>query len=333
MSLTYLNSLQQSLHAIMDQDARVQILGEDIVDPYGGAFKVTHGLSTKHPTRVLSTPISEGAITGVAVGMALRGLLPVVEIMFGDFLTLCMDQLVNHAAKFRGMFNNAVNVPMVLRTPMGGGRGYGPTHSQSLEKLILGTPGLAVVAPSHFHDPGSVLAHSVLKEIVPVVFLEHKLLYPQRLYSGANAQMVTEIDGYPTAIVRNYTSGYPDVSLLIYGGVSRFAEALLTTLAKEEINLDIIIPSSLQPVPWETITQTVAASGRVVLAEESTAHFNWGSEIAAGLNERLWRKLKAPPLRITSDSTIIPTSASMEQDMLINVQKIQQTICEALSWE
>ncbi|MEW6094710.1 MAG: alpha-ketoacid dehydrogenase subunit beta, partial [Chloroflexota bacterium] len=145
MAKTVLDSLNSALHHATDTDPRVYILGEDILDPYGGAFKVTRGLSTKFPDRVLTTPISEAGIVGVSSGMALRGLRPVAEIMFGDFVTLAADQLVNHASKFRWMYNDNVRVPMVVRAPMGGRRGYGPTHSQSLEKLFLGVPGLKVV--------------------------------------------------------------------------------------------------------------------------------------------------------------------------------------------
>ncbi len=140
---TVLASLNSALRQALTQDERVLLLGEDILDPYGGAFKVTRGLSEAFPERVLTTPISEAGFTGVATGMALRGLRPVVEIMFGDFVTLIADQLINHAAKFRWMYNDQVSVPLVVRTPMGGRRGYGPTHSQTLEKLFLGVPGLA----------------------------------------------------------------------------------------------------------------------------------------------------------------------------------------------
>ena len=143
---TVLDALNAALHRACAADERVIILGEDVLDPYGGAFKVTRGLSTTYPERVLTTPISEAGIVGVAAGMALRGLRPVVEIMFGDFITLAADQLINHAAKFRWMYNDQVRVPMVIRTPMGGRRGYGPTHSQTLEKLFLGVPGLILEA-------------------------------------------------------------------------------------------------------------------------------------------------------------------------------------------
>ena len=129
---TVLETLNASLHDAMTKDERVYIMGEDILDPYGGAFKVTKGLSTSFPERVITTPISEAGIVGVAAGMALRGLRPIVEIMFGDFFTLIADQLINHIAKFRWMYKDQVNVPIVIRAPMGGRRGYGPTHSQSL---------------------------------------------------------------------------------------------------------------------------------------------------------------------------------------------------------
>ena len=135
-----LDSLHQGLKAVMARDTRVYLLGEDILAPYGGAFKVTRDLSDLYPDRVLTTPISEAGIVGLASGMALRGLRPVVEIMFGDFTTLIADQLINHAAKFRWMYNDQVRVPLVVRTPMGGRRGYGPTHSQTLEKHFLGVP-------------------------------------------------------------------------------------------------------------------------------------------------------------------------------------------------
>jgi len=173
----------------MHTDERVYLLGEDILDPYGGAFKVTRGLSTAFPERVLTTPISEAAIVGVASGMALRGLRPVAEIMFGDFVTLIADQIVNHAAKFRWMYNDQVRVPLVVRTPMGGRRGYGPTHSQSLEKMFLGVPGLHVVAPNTLGDPGQLLEAAIADDD-PVLFVEHKLLYTRPLLEADKGDLV-----------------------------------------------------------------------------------------------------------------------------------------------
>ena len=182
---TVLDSLNAGLHRALAADERVHLLGEDILDPYGGAFKVTKGLSTAFPDRVLTTPVSEAGIVGLATGMALRGLRPIVEIMFGDFTTLVVDQVVNHAAKFRSMYNQQVRVPLVIRTPMGGRRGYGATHSQSLEKLFLGVPGLRVLAPTAMADPGALLADAVLGTEDPVLFVEHKILYLSPLWDAA----------------------------------------------------------------------------------------------------------------------------------------------------
>ena len=151
--MIYARALGDTLRHTLESDPRVVVLGEDILDPYGGAFKVTRGLSTDFPTRVRATPISEAAITGVSAGLALAGFRPIAEIMFGDFLPLCFDQIANHIAKYGAMYNGAATCPVVIRTPSGGGRGYGPTHSQSLEKHFLGVPHLRVVAGSLWHDP------------------------------------------------------------------------------------------------------------------------------------------------------------------------------------
>ena len=174
---TYLQSLNSALRTLLESDPDVFVWGEDLLDPHGGAFKVTRGLQVDFPQRVLTTPISEAAIVGLGSGMALRGFKPIVEIMFGDFVTLAADQLINYAAKFGPMYNGQVSAGLVVRTPMGGGRGYGPTHSQSLEKLFFGIPNLRIVSPSVYHEPGDLLRSAVLKDDQPVLFVEHKLLY------------------------------------------------------------------------------------------------------------------------------------------------------------
>ena len=153
--------LNEALHEVFASRDDVHLLGEDVLDPYGGAFKVTQGLSDAYPDRVLTTPISEASLFGVAAGMALRGRRPILEIMFGDFIALGFDQVVNGIAKFREMYDDQVTVPLVVRTPMGGRRGYGPTHSQSLEKLLLGVPNIVVVAMSECHDLGGLLVSAV----------------------------------------------------------------------------------------------------------------------------------------------------------------------------
>ena len=333
---TYLASLQTGLHESFRQDDRVFLLGEDIADPYGGAFKVSKGLSTEYPGRVLSTPICEAGFTGVASGIALRGLRPVVEIMFGDFLTLCTDQIVNHIAKFRGMYDNQVQVPIVIRTPMGGGRGYGATHSQCLEKMFLGVTDLCVVAPSHAHDPGQLLAHSILNNDGPVLFIEHKTLYPLPLLlsggvSGINVRMVDEIAGYPTALLSNYDDGAPDVTLIAYGGISRWLVPLIQTLRDEEIRVLVAMPSSLKPLPMDTLVDAAGKSGKVIVIEEGTEGFNWGSEVAARLYERLFKKLLKPIVRIASEDRIIPVAKELEDQALVGPEKTERAIEEMLS--
>ena len=150
--MRYVESLNNSLHKLMDQNDKIIVLGEDIIDPYGGAFKVTKGLSTKFPDRVIATPISEASITGFSTGLAIAGFNPILEIMFGDFITLCTDQIINGSSKFHWMYGSKFDVPLVIRTPMGGRRGYGPTHSQTLESIFLGVPGIEIISPSKFHN-------------------------------------------------------------------------------------------------------------------------------------------------------------------------------------
>lgn len=332
---TYLESLRGGLEDAMTRQPLVFMLGEDILDPYGGAFKVTEGLSTRFPDRVLTTPISEAAIVGLANGMALRGLYPVVEIMFGDFITLAADQIINYAAKFRQMYNFQVDLPLVIRTPMGGGRGYGPTHSQSLEKIFLGIPGLSVAAPSHFHDPGRLLAHAILKDRGPVLFLEHKMLYSARLALKPAAPLQletrTEESGYPTAILRNYADAQPDVALIAYGGSSLMLAPLMKNMAAEEIRILACLPSALQPLPIETLTACCTAARRVIIIEEGPRPFGWGAEVAAQLTESLWDQLQTPIRRVAASNTIIPAARSLEAAVLPSLSDIESAIFEVIS--
>ncbi len=274
---TVLASLNQGLQRAFAADERVILLGEDVVDPYGGAFKVTHGLSTHYPGRVLTTPISEAGFTGLAAGMALRGLRPVVEIMFGDFLTLAADALLNHAAKFRWMYNDQVRVPLVLRTPMGGRRGYGPTHSQTLEKHFLGTPGMQVIAPCALGDPGQLLEDIILYTEDPVLFIENKLLYLLPVQSAEDLlpdfeQVVHPTPLYPTAdsspsksisplnapcyTLRVQGAPKPTLTLAAYGYMAELARQAALKLAYEhEIFVELVIPTCLRrSLPFELST-------------------------------------------------------------------------------
>ncbi|MDD3654158.1 MAG: transketolase C-terminal domain-containing protein [Desulfotomaculaceae bacterium] len=333
---TYLQSLNQALGKLLEQDEHVFIIGEDIVDPYGGAFKVTKGLSLSFPERVLPTPISEAAIVGLATGMAMRGLRPVVEIMFGDFITLAADQIINHAAKFHDMYSGKVDVPLVIRTPMGGGRGYGPTHSQSLEKIFLGIPGLKVVAPSHFHDPGVILQEAVLNDSNPVLFIEHKGLYPKELILDNNYPLHLSIaaagSGYPTVIVKNFDHKQhkPDVALITYGGMSPAIEEIMKTMYQEEVWVVSVLPSLLSEPPAKVIAQAIETCDEVIVIEEGAGRFGWSAEIAAMFNEHLGSK--CPRLtRIMSKPTVIPAARQLEATVLPSIEHIEKTIWEVLN--
>jgi pyruvate/2-oxoglutarate/acetoin dehydrogenase E1 component len=328
---TYLKSLQSALHEIFATSPEAVFLGEDILDPYGGAFKVSSGLSTHYKDRVFTTPISEASIIGVSNGLAIRGLKPIAEIMFGDFLTLCADQIINHAVKFNKMYNGKVDVPLIIRTPMGGGRGYGPTHSQSIEKMFLGVPHLKVIAPSHYHDPGELLKYCSRNERQPVLFIEHKLLYPMNL-QDAGVTLEEELSGFPTAMVRNFDASRfkPDVTLIGYGGLSRTVAPLMEEMKEEEIRILAVFPSSIKPLPMNTILSASEQSFRVIIAEEGTEGFNWGSEVSALIYEKLWQQLKAPIQRVSSESDIIPTSSKLEDEMLISSNDIKSAIFKIL---
>jgi pyruvate/2-oxoglutarate/acetoin dehydrogenase E1 component len=325
---TVLESLNSALHHAMENDRGVYVLGEDILDPYGGAFKVTRGLSTKYPERVLTTPISEAAIIGVANGMALRGLRPVAEIMFGDFVTLSADQLINHAAKFRWMYNNHVHVPMVVRTPMGGRRGYGPTHSQSLEKIFLGIPGLKVVAPNTLGDPGRLL-EAAISDDDPVLFVEHKLLYTRALLEAGKGDLVDFEYIQTNKTYPNYVLRFPgnahQLSIATYGyNFELVRAAVLELLMVHEIFAEIVLFSQLSPFDMDPLFDSLERTRKLLTVEEGTLALGWGAELAAragetmnGLQIRRVAALDYPiaNARVLEDA-ILPSQKSIVQTAL-----------------
>ncbi|MDP3716247.1 MAG: transketolase C-terminal domain-containing protein [Acidobacteriota bacterium] len=291
---TVLESINQGLHGAMAANARVVVLGEDILDPYGGAFKVTRGLSSAYPDRVFTTPISEAAIVGLASGLALRGMRPITEIMFGDFLFLAGDQLANHAAKFQWMYNDQVSVPMVVRTPMGARRGYGPTHSQSIEKHFMGIPGLWVVAPHILGEPGRLLRQATLECDAPVVFIESKTCYGRALVSAVPGMTSTviadEASPFPTVVLRHDRSDVADGLLWCYGGMTPHClEAVQHLKDREGLHLDLAVVSQLSPVPASHIERIVAdcETELFVYAEEASVEHGWSAEVLAQVQQQL----------------------------------------------
>ncbi len=317
MKLTVLERLNYALHKAMENDARIYVIGEDILDPYGGAFKVSRGLSTRFPGRVLTTPISESAIVGISTGMALRGLRPVAEIMFGDFVTLIADQLVNHSAKFRWMYNDQVRVPIVVRTPMGGHRGYGPTHSQSLEKMFLGVPGLKVIAPNTLGDPAELLLASIADDD-PILFVEHKLLYTRTLLEAGHGDLMDwtmETGGgvYPNFVLRsNYE---PAVTITTYGYNFELArQAALELMLEHEIFSEIVIFSQLSPFELNPLIESLRRTHRLLTVEEGSLTLGWGAEVAARAAEAAFPGLSIG--RVAARDLPIANSKMLEDTIL-----------------
>jgi 2-oxoisovalerate dehydrogenase E1 component len=311
-----------ALHTAMADDGRVICIGEDIQDPYGGAFKVTSGLSTAFPGRVLNTPISEAALVGICNGLALGGMVPVCEIMFGDFMTLAMDQILNHAAKFRYMYNGQVSVPLVVRTPMGGRRGYGATHSQSIEKHFLGIPDTMMLAIHHRFDPLEIYRRIFAGIQMPTIVIENKTLYGR--YSEVTApegfHWEHSDEMFPTS--RLTVEQRPDVTILCYGGMLPEVEGVVDALVDEfEVIPEVVCPVSLYPLNIQPIIDSVTRSGRLVVVEEGQGFCAFGAEVIARIVEESpgsrfhYRRLSAAP-------AAVPSCKPTEEQMLPGTQAI-----------
>jgi pyruvate/2-oxoglutarate/acetoin dehydrogenase E1 component len=320
---TVLEALNGALLRSLESCRQVYFIGEDVLDPYGGAFKVARGLSTRFPDRVLTTPVSEAGIIGLGVGMALRGLRPVVEIMFGDFLALGADQIINGAAKYRWMTGDQARVPMVIRTPMGGRRGYGPTHSQTLEKHFLGVPGLRVVAVSALDDPGELLAAAILEDDDPVLFIEHKLLYPMPVRPlHEEGEWVGErlAARYPVYRLRLAAAPHPRLTIATYGHMADLAlEAAQRLAYRHEILAEIVVYTQLSPLVLDPLMASLSHTRRLLTAEEGTGPWGWGAEVVAGCglpgSPLLWRRVAARHLPI-------PGARTLEEAVLPGVEDI-----------
>ena len=334
--MLYVKSLNTALHEMMSKDRQVILIGEDILDPYGGAFKVSKGLSTRFPKQVISTPISEQSITGAAIGMAMRGMKPVVEIMFGDFITLCTEQIVNQATKYPWIFNGQVTVPIVIRTPMGGGRGYGPAHSQTLENLFMPVPNLRIVAPSLFHNPGEMLKKCVFEFEKPVLFIENKISYPKEIIVGEkfknlNINRIKSNNHFDIVHLSMFLDEQPDVLILTYGGMSEIAANVSIELfMEEEILVKVIVLGDVKPFPLEAIIPTIIASGRVLVLEEGHVTGGWGTEVAYQIQQNAFTSLKKPVRCHGAKDFPIPSSILMEKEVLPTIASIKKNIMKLL---
>lgn len=324
--------IREALGEGIERNKNIIVYGEDVKDPYGGAFKATKGLSGKHPGNLFNMPISEACMVGMAVGMALAGKIPVVEIMFGDFLALAMDQLLNHAVKYGWIYGEAVQVPMVIRTPMGGGRGYGPTHSQSLEKFLMGIPLLKVLALSPLHNP-KLLYQTIFDTISsPTVVIENKKLYAERMLSVSDHKcgsfFVEEINhyGYSTMRLSLDRQTAPDITVVTYGGMVRDAmKAAEELLLEDEIQADLVVVSQLLPLPKQDIREAINGKAPMAVVEEGTVTAGIGAEIVAWCAQE---RLAEGYLRIGAHDLPIPNGIKLERQALPDWKCIIERIRE-----
>ena len=312
-SITFTQIIRETLAAEMRRDPSVFLMGEDI-GIYGGSFGVTRGLIDEFgPERVRDTPISEQAIAGIAIGAAAAGQRPVAEIMFMDFITLAVDQLVNMAAKLHPIYG--IPCPLVLRTPPGGGRGYGATHSQSLERLFTGIPGLKIAAPSNAADASGLL-QAAIRDSNPVLFLEHKLLYPQRFDVP---------DELPPPIpfgFANIAREGDDLTLVAWSYHAFLAQRAAAQLAAEGIDVEIIDLRTLAPLDIDTLVESARRTGRVMILEEGPKTGGFAAEIAAQVMEHAHDYLEKPVRRLAGADFPIPSAKNLEAACLPSLDAI-----------
>ncbi len=322
-------AINTALRELLSSDEKVIVLGEDLHEPYGGAFKVTAGLSSEFAGRVISTPISEAGITGSGIGLALAGKRPIVEIMFADFLSLCMDQIYNHAVKFPGMFPD-VDVPLVIRTPCGGRRGYGPTHSQSPENLFVSVPGLTVIYGSHRHNVGQLLVDAVKRWPNPTIFLEHKLLYGEAQDPLDYSVIAPHKDDLGAELFPTIRRGSnsPDITLVSFGGMLPVVEKAAKRLSdEEELEVEIVALAMLAPLPRQTLISSLLSRTHIAVVEESHHEFGVSAEILAMLMESGYR---GKVIRIGTAPAPIASARSLERDQLPDEQTIVSNVLEML---
>ncbi|HEV8267618.1 MAG TPA: alpha-ketoacid dehydrogenase subunit beta, partial [Thermoanaerobaculia bacterium] len=299
----YVEAIRQALFEEMERDERVFVLGED-VGVYGGAFKVTEGLVQRFgESRVIDTPLAEEAIVGGAIGAAMRGLRPVAEMQFIDFISRAFDLITNFAAKNR--YRTGVGVPMVIRGPSGGGVHGGPFHSQNPEMYFVKTAGLKVVVPATAYDAKGLLK-AAIRDDDPVIYLEHKFLYRRVKDFIPREDYVVPLG---KAALRRAGN---DLTIVTYGAMLWTALEAAETLSKEGIDCDVLDLRTLLPLDEEAILTSVAKTSKCIVLHEDTRNAGLGAEIAATLAEKAFEYLDGPILRVSAPDTPVPYSPPLE---------------------
>ncbi|NMA43479.1 MAG: alpha-ketoacid dehydrogenase subunit beta [Oligosphaeraceae bacterium] len=304
----YSQAVAQALDEELARDENVFLLGEDI-GLYGGAFGVTRGLFEKYGSkRMVETPISENSFTGLAVGAAMLGLRPVVEIMFMDFIALALDQLLNSAGKLHYMYDGQVKVPLVLRTPGGAKGGYGPSHSQMLSNLLVGIPGLKIIAPSTPRQVKGMLK-AAIRDDNPVIVIENKRLYPLK-GEIPEGEYLLPLDKAELVSPGN------DMTIISYSAMTPVCLAIKEAVLGVGLDLEVLDLVSLQPLDQESIFTSVRKTGRVLIVEEACKTGGVGAEVAALIAEHCLDALEAPIMRVAAADVPIPSSLELEKYVL-----------------
>jgi pyruvate dehydrogenase E1 component beta subunit len=312
--IEYREAIREAVIEEMDKDKSVFLIGEDI-GVYGGAFRAYKGLLEKYgPERVVNTPISEIGIVGAGVGAALTGQRPITELMFIDFTTLAMDQIVNQAAKIKYMTGDSLNVPMVIRTQGGAGRGVAAQHSQSLEAWFYHVPGLKVVMPATAYDVKGLLK-TAIRDDDPVVFLEHKMIY---LIKGEVPEEEYTIPFGEADIKREGD----DITVVAYSNMLFKSLEAARELEKDGISCEVVDPRTLVPLDIETIVESVKKTGRLVVVTEACKRGSVASDISAKVIEKAFDWLDAPVKIVAGLNTPIPYNSTLEQASIPHTKDI-----------
>lgn len=324
---TMVAALNRAIDEAMAEDDGVILLGEDVAAKQGGGvFKVSAGLTEKYGEhRIRATPISETAIVGACVGAALAGFRPIAEIMLMNFVTVCMDQIVNHAAKLRFMSGGQTNVPLVIRTTTGVGVGFGGQHSDMLEAWFAHVAGLTIVTPSNPADAQGLM-RSAIASNDPVIFIENILCYG---ITGEAPPAGHRVPIGKAAVAREGS----DCSIITYGRTVLDALEVAGKLAEEGISVEVIDLRTIAPYDEEAVLTSVSKTGRAVVLHEAVKAYGTGAEIAARLNEKLFGQLKAPVQRVGGTFSPVPMASALEKAWIPTMDGIAAAVRTAMSWK
>jgi acetoin:2,6-dichlorophenolindophenol oxidoreductase subunit beta len=317
-TVTYKEAIRKAMADALQADSSVFMLGEDI-GAAGGAFKTTEGLIDQFgATRVLDTPISEQAIIGTAIGAAIKGLRPIAELMFADFAGVCFDQIANQLAKYRYMTGGQVTLPVTVRLANGAGAGFASQHSQAVENWFLNVPGLKIAVPGTPADAYALLRAAVDDEN-PVLYFEHKAMLNVK---GELPDAPERVELGRAAVVRQGT----DVTVVATQAMRLRAEEAAATLEAEGVDVELIDPRTLAPLDMDTITASVANTGRLLVAQESPAPGSWGATVISKVIADAFDSLDAPPVLLAGDDIPVPYAGALEQACVPTADRIVAAI-------